>query len=204
VNDARRLEILRRARTHLHATEIGFVEFDESGRGSEWRAAERALDRLEKDLLPDPLPKLGPLWSGGRSLLLQDLTHETEGIPLYPAFDDAFAVGRAIIAPEALTVIAPPTSSSPGAAFYAQGKSRLRYWIAHLQGAPRIGTRFVKGQTVGHVCPQFRPNGEANHHCHCGVNAELLLGHGHELEHHTNYTHGARTIGAQLREILQG
>jgi hypothetical protein len=204
VNDRRRLELLRRAVDHLERTEIGYVEYDETGRGSEWRAAMRALSRLEHDLLPDPLPALGPIWSGGRSLLVQDLTHETDGIPLYPAFDDAFAVGRAIVAPEPLTVISPATSSSPGAAFYARGTSKLRYWFAHLDHAPRIGTRFVKGQTMAHVCPQFRPNGAANHHCHCGVNVELLLGPGHELEHHSNYTHGARTIGAQLREILQG
>lgn len=204
MNDQQRLELVRSMRKDLTATKLGYVQWDESGGGkrTHWGMAMAKLEKLERDLLPDPVPALGPLWRGGRSLLLQDLTHETEGIPLYPAFDDAFAVGREIIAPEPLVVIAPATSSSPGAAFYARGASLLQYWIGHLQSSPRIGTKFVKGQTIGRVCPQFRPNGQPNHHCHCGVNAELLLGHGKELLHHSNYTHGAPTIGAQLRRIV--
>lgn len=147
---------------------------------------------------PDPVPELGPLWSGGLSVLEQDLTHETSGIELYPAYDDAFQAGRQILAPELLEVTR-ASSSNPGDAFYANGDSGLSYWFGHLVTAPAVGRRFSKGDVVGTVLDHNVGGGP---HVHLGVNVERLLGPGHELEHHSDYTHGAPTIGEQLAELV--
>lgn len=199
MTEKQQLALLQEARQHLHRTQQGYVQFKKSGTGSEWKAAEALLDRLEADLKPVPVPPLGPVWNGGQSVLLQDLTHNTTGISLYPAFDDAFVQGRVVIAPEPLEVILPHTSSNPGEAFYARGRSRIRYWFGHLDRTHPIGTKFAKGDAVGRVGPNTIGGGP---HVHVGVNVELLLGPGKELVHHTNYTHGAPLIGAQLRAAL--
>jgi hypothetical protein len=198
VTDKQRLTLLRSARDHLERTQIGFLEFDETGKGSEWRVAIRKLEQLEKDLLPDPLPALGPVWMGGKGLLAQDLTHATSGLDLYPAFDDAFNQGRVVVAPEDMEVTR-TSSSRPGLAFYATGKSKLRYWFGHLDRTHVAGTKFKKGDAVGKVAANTIGGGP---HVHVGVNVELLLGTGKELKHHTNYTHGSPTIGEQLRKVL--
>lgn len=137
---------------------------------------------------------LGPVWTGGVSVLDHDLTHATDGLPLYPAFDDAFVEGREVIAPEPLLVFRVGTSN-PGHAFYATGTSGLRYWFGHLLASPKVGQRFVKGQKVGVVGPNTIGGGP---HVHVGVNVERIWGAGEELEHHTDYSHGAPTIGEQL------
>lgn len=194
MTDRQRLALLRAAVRELKQTRKGYEPA-----APHWRAAMSRLARLEDDLGPGPLPQLGPVWKGGKSVLQHDLTHATSRIPLYPAFDDAFVQGREIIAPEPLVVVAPYTSSNPGSAFYAQGASRIRYWFGHLDRSPKVGTRFVKGQTVGRVAPNSVGGGP---HVHVGVNVELLFGKGVELEHHTDYTHGAPTVGAQLARLL--
>lgn len=153
----------------------------------------RARYRLFR--VPAGVPDLGPVFAGGASVLDHDLTHETDGLPLYPAFDDAFREGTAILAPEALEVTR-SSSSRPGLAFYATGASKIRYWFGHLDRTHSPGERFPKGDLVGRVAPNSIGGGP---HVHVGVNVELLFGAGRELEHHSNYTHGAPTIGAQLR-----
>lgn len=166
--------------------------FDAYGR---WRY------QLYRPPKPQPwLPDLGPVWKGGKSVLEQDLTHATSGLPLYPAFDDAFVEGRELIAPERMRVTR-DSSSHPGDAFYALGVSRLRYWFGHLAEAPTVGTKFEKGEFIGVVGPNTIGGGP---HVHVGVNVELLFGPGSELEHHTNYTHGAPTIGTQLAKVSRG
>jgi hypothetical protein len=140
------------------------------------------------------VPNLGPIMAGGISVLLHDLTHETDGIPLYPAFDDAFRLGARIVAPENLTVQR-SSSSNPGQAFYAIGGSAIQFWFAHLDRTHLPGERFRKGQLVGRVAPNHVGGGP---HCHVGINVEFLWGHGKQLIHHKNYTHGAPTVGAQL------
>lgn len=204
MNDAQRLELLRSAKRDLSATKQGFQQWDENHVGKHWPDAMRKLLRLERDLLPDPLPALGPIRRGGKSLLAYQLTHNTDGIPLYPAFDDNWGAGAISIAPEPLIVIAPYTSSSPGAAFYARGDSRIRYWIGHLTRSPRIGTRFAKGQEIGASVVQTGAE-----HTHWGINVELLLGAGRSLlyganGHGPDYTTGAPAIGVQIRKSLQG
>jgi hypothetical protein len=140
------------------------------------------------------VPDLGPVMSGGKSVLDHDLTHATGGIPLYPAFDDAFTPGTAILAPEALTV-SRASSSSPGDAFYAQGDSKIDYWFGHLVSAPPVGAHYAKGAKVGVVLDHNVGGGP---HVHVGVNVERLWGSGRQLSHRTDYQHGAPTVGAQL------
>lgn len=165
-----------------------------------WSELLRFIPPKGKAMLPQKpvVPKLGPIRSGGKSILLQDLTHETDGIPLYPAFDDAFYQGTLIIAPEDMTV-SRPSSSRPGQAFYATGVSTIRYWFGHLDRTHAAGVRFAKGDVVGRVAPNHIGGGP---HCHVGLNVELLLGEGRQLAHHNNYTHGAPTVGAQLAAAL--
>jgi hypothetical protein len=199
VTEKQRLALLNKARVSLEKTSQGYVQWIEEGqRGGHWRDAIVALDKLEADLRPSPLAPLGPVWIGGKSVLDHDLTHATSGVPLYPAFDDAFNQGRVIVAPEALTVTR-SSSSHPGLAFYATGKSKIRYWFGHLDRTHPSGTKFAKGDAVGKVAANAIGGGP---HVHVGVNVELLLGNGKQLVHKTSYQHGAPTIRAQLERAL--
>jgi len=144
---------------------------------------------------PPLLPPLGPLSVGGKTLLDQDCTHATAGLPFYPAFDEVWGPGRTVIAPEPLTVTR-TGSSTPGHAFYADGLSGIRYWFGHLTASPSVGTKFKKGQKIGTTFAFHAA------HCHCGVNVEKLWGARRELVHRTNYTHGAPRIGTQLAAKL--
>lgn len=197
MTDKQRLALVRSAKTHLKKTQKGWLEKPEGG-GSEWKKAMTALDTLEKDLAV-AVPALGPVVTGGVSILGQDLTHSTGGLDHYPAFDDGFAhPGRAVLAPEALTVTRQSSArrrdgGPNGKAFYATGNSKLRYWFGHVDVAPPVGKRFVKGQTMARI--------SENHempHVHVGIDARELLGR--DLLHHTNYTHGAPKVGVQLAQ----
>ncbi len=201
MTDATRRKLLVSALAELRKTKEGY-----DPTGGHWRRAFGALQALDDDLKPAPkppkpadkVPALGPVWEGGKSVLLHDLTHPTSGIPLYPAFDDTFIAGRVIIAPEAL-VVTKQSSSRPGDAFYAEGVSELRYWFGHLVSAPATGRTFDKGEKIGVVLDHAIGGGP---HVHVGINVERLLGRGKELAHKTNYAHGSPTIGAQLRKAL--
>jgi hypothetical protein len=160
------------------------------------------LDALDQDLSGAPsasaskVPLLGPVVAGGTSVLAQDLTHATSGIPLYPAFDDGWVIGRSVIAPEGLRVTK-QSSAQGGDAFYATGESGVKYWFGHVGQAPLTGKKFRRGDSMARISSDHpRP------HVHVGINVELLLGKGKELEHHTNYTHGAPSVGAQLKKLL--
>jgi peptidoglycan hydrolase-like protein with peptidoglycan-binding domain len=153
-----------------------------------------AADQYRNYRVPKDVPDLGPVFSGGKSVLNQDLTHATSGIPLYPAFDDAFAEGVTIIAPEDLEVVR-DSSSNPGDAFYALGKSGLQWWFGHLVSAPKVGTKITKGKALGKTCPNNVGGGP---HVHVGINVEKIWGAGKQMAHHTNYTHGGPLVGTQL------
>jgi len=152
----------------------------------------------ENKLLPPPL---GAIITGGQSVLLHDLTHRTDGFPrpgyntYFPAFDEGFGrVGVAVLAPEPLEVIR-QSSSQGGDAFYARGVSSIQYWFGHVQWAPPTGAHFRKGQMMTRIARI--PASDGGPHVHCGINAKPLIGH--ELVHHTDYSHGAPTVGAQLK-----
>lgn len=207
MTDRERLEMLEFALKELRKTKEGY---DSAGQtGGHWRRAMQRLDELEEDLKPKAeqptataqksVPRLGSVWRGGKSILVHDCTHATDGIPLYPAFDDAFVAGREIVAPEAL-VVARDSSSRPGDAFHATGRSGVRYWFGHLVSAPSVGTKFRKGEAMGIVLDHNIGGGP---HVHVGINIEDVVGAGRELKHRTNYTHGAPLIGQQLKELLK-
>lgn len=159
--------------------------------------SQRLLQEERRSSEPDTkVPNLGPVWPDGISVLDHDLTHATSGIEGYPAFDDAFVAGRDVIAPEDL-VVTRASSSNPGDAFYAEGKSGLLYWFGHLAVAPAVGKTFEKGQKMGDVLDHSVGGGP---HTHVGIDARPLTGK--TLEHHTNYTHGADTVGEQLAAEL--
>jgi murein DD-endopeptidase MepM/ murein hydrolase activator NlpD len=190
---------LNAAKKHLSNTTQSGKAYGRTGRGSEWRAAYRQLNEIIAALTPKPpaVPNLGPVFKGGKSVLAHDLTHATSGLSRYPAFDDAFKEGTPIIAPEPLTVTR-DSSSRPGDAFYARGASGLDYWFAHLAIAPRVGTKFAKGAVVGKVGPNTIGGGP---HVHVGINIDHKYGAGKQLAHRGNYTHGAPTVGAQLKAL---
>lgn len=190
MTDKQRLNALRRAIVHLKKTTQGY-----NPQGSEWKLALESLHALEEDLLPKArVPNLGPVVPGGVSILDQDLTHVTSGLPTYPAFDDGWRAGREVIAPEDL-VIARQSGAQGGDAFYATGKSKLRYWFGHVDQAPMTGKKFRKGDVMARISADHpRP------HVHVGIDAKDLIGF--QLASATNYTHGAPKVGLQLTKAL--
>jgi hypothetical protein len=161
---------------------------------------DRAAALYKSYLPPTAVPNLGPTFAGGKSVLKQDLTHRTSGLPLngtgslWPAFDDAFATGINIIAPEDLEVYQ-ASSSHPGDACYCHGKSKIDWWFGHLVIAPDVGTKIPKGKAFAKTCPNNLGGGP---HVHVAVNVERLWGKGKALTHKTTYSHGAPLIGDQL------
>lgn len=149
---------------------------------------------------PNPVPDLGPLYQGGASVLYHSLTHNTDGIPNYPAFDDGWIAGRTIWAAEDM-VVTQASGSTPGDAFFATGKSKLKYWYGHLSQAPWVGRTFRKGQAVGTII--YQPSGKS--HVHLGIDARPLIGHSFlygATGHGPDYTYGSPTVITQLKESL--
>ena len=143
-------------------------------------------------------PDLGPVTPGGVTVLAHDLTHATGGLDGYPAFDDAFSAGVLVIAPEPLKITAHGSTrrrdgQPNGRSVSATGDSGIRYWFGHIEQPEATGSRVAKGGRIAVV--------SGNHeepHLHLGIDARPLTGF--EFEHHTDYTHGAATVGAQLHE----
>lgn len=146
------------------------------------------------------IPRLGPVCHRGTPVWAHDLTHATGGLPGFPAFDDCFAAGTVCLAPEPMTVTAighavRRDGRPNGRSVHATGASGIRYWFGHVAAPVPVGTHVARGQRFANV--------SANHespHLHVGIDARALIGH--ELRHHTDYTHGAPTVGAQLRAAL--
>lgn len=116
------------------------------------------------------LPALGPVELGGKSLLDLELTHPTGGL-FWPAVDTAWGAGKAVLAPENLTVIDDTSSSQGGDAFYARGDSGIIYWFGHITVVPRQGTRFAKGAAMTKVSADHR-----HPHVHVAMDFRPLLG----------------------------
>lgn len=165
-------------------------------------AGQPGLDVVALKLIQDEakaavihVPHLGPVYNGGPSVLKYDLTHETDGVDLYPAFDTAFAAGTGIIAPEPIQIVE-ASSSHPGHAFYALGQSGIEYWVGHLDRDQPVGRAFDRADLLGRV---IATNIGGGSHSHWGINVERLWGKGRQLAHHDDYTHGSPPIGDQLR-----
>lgn len=152
--------------------------------------------RLYQPPPPKPtVPVLGPIVAGGSSVLNMKLTHNTDGIEGYPAFDDGWIAGRHVIAPEKLLVME-QSGAQGGDAFYARGTSGMRYWVGHVLSAPSTGRGFERGETMATLANL--PSYQGGPHVHLGLNARAL---GVEL-HVTGYGPGP-TVGDQLRNGLQ-
>ena len=190
MTDKQRTVLLKSAMADLRKTEQGYKD---SPTGPHWRNALRKLEQLQDDLQPVPVtavPALGPISKNGRSVLQHDCTHITSALG-WPAFDDGFRIGLEILAPEQCVVYDNTSSSQGGDAFYIRGASGIQYWVAHITTVPRQNAKFKKGQVMSRISSDHpRP------HVHLAVDARALLGH--HLKAHTDYTHGAPTIGQQL------
>lgn len=160
-------------------------------------AGEYALDRVAMEQIQAqhrkeslPLPELGPVTRGGLSVLDFCLSHYTDGLPLYAAFDTGFDGGVDVIAPEALEVTE-IGSAQGGAAFYATGDSRIAYWFGHVAVPPRVGRRFERGAKMADV--SYEPD---TPHVHVGVNTVPFCGS--RLWSPDNYTNTPPTLREQL------
>jgi hypothetical protein len=191
---------LRLAQAHglLKQTDHGY-----DPRASRWREAMGLIDGVEANLAKPPVPTLGPAVKGGKTLLLEAPTHNTDGLKRvtgseYPAVDLGFLTGLPALAVEPLWVTR-QSSSQGGDAFYATGDSGLKYWYGHLTGVPATGRRFKRGDVVGRIAAI--PGAD---HLHIGVDARALLGHdltwGKPVGR--DYTFGGPTYGQQLARGL--
>jgi hypothetical protein len=193
-------DLLAEAHGLLKLTEKGYDQF-----GPRWREAMRLIDTVQQSLSRPPVPALGPIEPVGKTLLLQALSHNTDGLKRpgqpseYPAFDFGWDAGDPIIAPERWTVT--DQSGAQGAdACYLRGESGLLYWLGHIQRAPANDTVFAKGALVARIA--VIPGAD---HGHIGINAMPLIGK--DLLYGRNgtgpdYTWGSPTIGAQLAKEL--
>lgn len=189
---------LAKAHGLLKQTEHGY-----DPRARRWREAMHLIDTVEAQLASPPVPYLGPVIPGGKPILLESPTHNTDGLyrrtgSQYPAFDFGWHAGLKVLAPEGWEVTR--QSSAQGAdAFYATGDSGLRYWLGHIVKAPATGQRFTKGQTVATIASI--PGVD---HGHLGIDARPLIGHdmtwGKPVGR--DYTFGGPTIGQQLTRAL--
>lgn len=164
-----------------------------------------AYDALAGELLREhaavPVyPQLGPLTASGKSLLDHDLTHATGGLPGFPALDTGWYAGCPLLAPEVIEVTghgrARRRDGKPnGLSVHATGASGIRYWFGHVARPAKVGAKLPLGAVVAYV--------SANHeepHGHVGVDARAIIGR--ELEHRTDYRHGAPTIREQFQAAL--
>lgn len=174
-----------------------------------WDVLWQYLDAYRKSLYiawkppvkPPPIvvPDLGPLYNGGSSVLYHQLTHNTDGIPYYPAYDDGWVGGMNVLAVEDM-IVSKASGSTPGDAFYAVGKSKLAYWYGHLITAPSVGRTFRKGEYVGRIYYQGSKS-----HVHLGIDARPLIGHTllyGATGHGPDYSFGSPPVGTQLKEAL--
>lgn len=197
VADFQRTKGINPTGNYGQATHDQLVATRRKGSATEWAfdpVSIRLMEEADGGPPPPQVPALGAVVVLGRPVLFQDCTHATSGLPLYPAFDDAFGEGRGLIAPEPMVVTRVGTSR-PGEAFFADGASGIRWWFGHLVNAPPVGQRFAKGGRFGVTAANEIGGGP---HVHVGINVERLWGAGRQLIHHTNYTHGAPLIGRQL------
>lgn len=199
MNDKQILLATKRARRDLHAAS-GYEPA-----GGHYRAVDKYLDNVEAEMkarLKPPLPDLGPVQAGGVSALDIAFTHMTSGLG-WPAWDAAFTGddGKSlpIIAPEFLTVDTKDSSANPGEAFYATGRSGIRWWFAHIKDDWPLGTKLAKGTVIGHTLPTDIGGGT---HVHIGINIVPLTGrharYGRDGDG-PNYTRGPYTLRTELQ-----
>ena len=198
MNDNQILVRTKRARRDLHAA-TGYKPS-----GGHYKDVDAYLDDVEKEMkarLNPPVPDLGGVTVGAASILDFDFTHMTTGLG-WPAFDTALTgdpgPSVVVIAPEDIIVDTKDSSSSPGEAFYATGRSGLRYWFAHLKDDHPLGKKFLKGSVVGATVPTTVGGGT---HLHLAINLIPVTGrharYGRDGDG-PDYTHGPYTLRREL------
>ena len=103
-------------------------------------------------------------------MLYQDLTHATTGIPLYPAFDDAFSEGVVIIAPETIEVT--KALVEPGDACYAEGAITDPLLVRAPVRSPGRRRTIAQGRARCHLPEHLR----RRPHVHVAINVEQIWG----------------------------
>jgi hypothetical protein len=192
---------------NLLAEASGFLKKTEKGydpRAPNWSEAMKRIDWVEAGLAKPPLPYLGVVTPGGKPLLLEQLTHETDGLfkdtgSHYPALDFGWDTGEVVYAPEPM-VITKQSGAQGADACYAQGESSLKYWLGHIVQAPPTGARFKRGDVLGRIARI--PGAD---HAHLGIDARPLIDHDFKwgaTGHGPDYTYGSPTVGKQLAEGL--
>ena len=207
MKDAARGRLLAKAVARLKKTKEGF-----DPQGGHWRAAMGYLKELADDLKPDQkptpsVPALGPVTPDGQSLLRLSLTHQTSGLPLYPAVDSGWA-GGPVIAPEAGQVTRHSGGESGGYSVYLTGSSGLRYYFTHLNPERADIGHIAKGARIGTVGSPKRFPAQRVVHVHVGINIEEWAhgGHGKQLKYGKtgngpDYTEGSPAVGVQLKAL---
>ena len=198
MTNKQRIVAIRRARRHLHDAD-GYKP-----NGVHYREIDKILNALEADFVVKPSwADIGAVTKGGASLLDMSLTHQTHGIPLFPAVDTAWGAGVSMYAPESATVDTRDTSANPGEALYLTGRSGIRYWFAHIDRDYDLGTKFAKGAFLGKTVDTSAGGGP---HGHVGVNGEKFLGKGKQFLYGRDgdgpdYSLGAPTVRNQLAAL---
>lgn len=114
---------------------------------------------------PPGKPGHGITYSG------QKFTHDTDGLPGYPAVDIFAKPGTPFLAPENGRIYRlsghPGTTSGNvfGSSLYFLGASGRRYFVTHLAGVAPIG-RYRRGQRIGRVSRWD----SGSPHAHVGIN----------------------------------
>jgi hypothetical protein len=189
--------LIRSARADFRKTELGYKQNPD---GPNWTRGMAKLERALDALGRPPVPALGPVLEDGLPMLLMAPTHNTDGVPNYPAFDTGFGqAGRWVLAPELLT-IQRQSGAQGGDAVFARGRSGIDYWIGHIGTSPANGRVFKKGERISRIADQ-----SGTDHVHWGLDVRPLTGKSLLYGRNGNgpdYTWGAPTIGAQLTKAL--
>lgn len=206
MTDREMLTKLQRAEQILKNTEHGYTPD-----ARRWKEAMKLLDEVEAALErppTPPVPALGPVKPGGKTILLHQLTHNTDGFPgVWPAFDDTIvSVGTKVLAPEACKVI-DHTGSDGGVGFKVRGASKIVHLFLHCASRPAIGTTFVKGKPMSSVAKVRADQGGP--HIHYAIDTRPLIGkwllYGGQqkpTDVPRDYTFGSPTVGVQLHKAL--
>ena len=169
-----------------------------------WKRAMALIDRVEADLDREPVPALGPIKTGGKSVLLHQLTHNSDGFDgVWPALDDTnVRVGSRVLAPEACRVV-DHTGSAGGVGFKVRGASGIVHLFLHCATRPPMDEVFRKGERLSSVASISSAQGGP--HIHYALDTRPLVGRWLKYGrngHGPDYTFGSPTIGVQLAQLL--
>jgi len=173
MTDEKRAALLQYAISELEVTKQGYVVVP---RGSHWKNAMPALNKLLKDLTTPLMCFPLPLAAGGS--VCQGL-HETAGIPGNWAIDFCDNSGTPVLSPEAGTITKlsghDPATAQPnpdgvyGWSIYVRTSSGYTYYVTHLgQRSGSVGQKVRCGQHLGTIGNQQPYTGRPNH-SHIGV-----------------------------------